>query len=609
MTARLSLLAVLLAALNLGAAERPSVALRVGDSRIEMENRVIRLEIDKGSGAILKILLNGTNLVGSGKGYMQSSDENGYSSPKQTELIIARNDEAVLDIGFAHQDDFAVAYEFHYVIRPDEPGFYNYVVYGSDPDNPGEHRLAQLNYLLRLDPGLFTHFADGNTSGVLPTPSVLRAGKKVMDATYALPDETVYTKYNHSAVMDEDHLVYGLLGSRYGAWVIMPSHEHLNSVPFNTELTLHQTASTPVLLRHVQAAHHGSGGAAFSTSDEPWEKWGGPWFFYFNRGGSMEARQQEAQALAETLAAEWPFQWLRDKRFATERGSLRGQLTDRDGSPMPHARIGITKAAKGEKPFDFQQQWRGYRFFGWTDENGRFEIHNVWPDQYDLYAMKDDVPGRFSKYDFLVAANETTNLGLLNWQTPPAGRRLWQIGTIDRSGAEFGHGDDFRHWGLWMEIQKQFPEGIIAFDADHGEAREIPFILAAYMKADGTPYVPVLRIEFTLSEVPAEATASLLVALADAIRHGPYPFADLSLTLNGQLLADIQGKFSHGGAIHRSGIRGFCQEETITFPASRLRPGKNVLELRLDPQRKPRTSFTGAPYISVMFDALRLELQ
>jgi hypothetical protein len=58
-----------------------------------MANESIRLEIDKSSGQILKLFYKGNNLVGSGKGYMQSNDENGFMSPKQTELIIARSDD------------------------------------------------------------------------------------------------------------------------------------------------------------------------------------------------------------------------------------------------------------------------------------------------------------------------------------------------------------------------------------------------------------------------------------------------------------------------------------------------------------------------------------
>lgn len=585
-----------------------ALSLQVNDARIELANERIRLEIDKSSGSILKIFYKDANLIGRGKGYMQSNDQNGFLGPKQTELIIARNDDEVLDIGFAHQHDFAVDYEFHYVLRPGESGFYNYIVWGSKANNPGEHRLAQLNYALRLDADLFTHFADGANRGILPTPQELGSGKEVMDATIELADGTVYSKYNHAAIMAENHLVHGLMGASYGAWVIMPSHEHLNSVPFNTELTLHQTNTTPILLRHVQAAHHGSGGASFSTDGEPWQKWGGPWFFHFNHGGSMEVREQEAQALAEKMAAQWPFKWIKDERFAVERGTVRGKLIDQHGMPMANARVVISKAVPGEKPSDFQQLWRGYRFFGWTDANGNFELKNVWPDQYDLFAMQDEIPGRFASHGLAVTANKTTDTGTLTWQTPEASRRLWQVGTLDRSAAEFAHGDDFRRWGLWMEIAKEFPDEIISIHADTGSPKEIPHLLAAYTKKDGTPYQPVLKIEFNLAEAPAEQTASLLIALADAIQHSG-KIIDLSLSLNGQPLAEVDGKFKHGGAIHRSGRRGWCQEATITFAASRLQVGNNVLEIRLKQRRKLGTRFTGSPHIAILLDALRLELK
>ena len=61
----------------------PALSFEDGDSRVEMDNQVIRLVIDKNSGAILEIHYKGDNLVGEGKGYMQSSHDNGFFSPKQ----------------------------------------------------------------------------------------------------------------------------------------------------------------------------------------------------------------------------------------------------------------------------------------------------------------------------------------------------------------------------------------------------------------------------------------------------------------------------------------------------------------------------------------------
>ncbi len=592
-----------------GTAPIEPVRLEIGDSRVEMGNGIVRLLIEKSSGRILEILYHGTDLTGTrGVGYVQSNDEKtGFLSPKKTDLIVARQDADIVDIGFRHRHRFAVDYECHYVLRSGESGFHNYVVWGYAATDGGTHRLNQLNYALRLAPALFTHYADGANRGALPTTAALAAGRKVMDATYRLADGSVYTKYNHAATMDERHRLHGLLGPRFGAWVIMPSHEFLNSVPFNTELTLHQTSKTPILLRHVQAAHYGSGIAQFSAADSAWEKWGGPWFFYFNAGGTMSEREQDATTLAGRLVEEWPFAWLNDPRFARDRGILRGRLIDQTGEPITNARVTITQAAKGEKPYDVQQQWRGYRFFGWTDEQGRFELAKVWPDQYDLFAIRDDVPGRFAKYDVEVPPSTTTDLGTMTWQTPVRGRQLWQIGTLDRSAAEFGHGDDYRQWGLWMAIAEEFPDEAIVYDVDKNNPRDLPYILAAYVKDDLSYYNPVLTIRFRLAAQPTEATAKLLFAVAEA-RPGRGEFANVDLRLNGNPLAAITDTFRHGGAIHRSGIRGHCQETTIPFPASRLRPGLNTLEVRLNPVVKTPRKVLGAPHIAIMFDALRLEL-
>ena len=583
--------------------------------RIQMENGDIQLEIDKKNGRIIKIIYQGDDVLGNGgSGYMQSYDANGFFTPGPVDMIIAQHDENVLDIGFSHRNsEFSIDYEFHYVLRPNESGFHNYIVYGYDAEKDSRTerlRLSQLNYALRLDGNVYTHFYDGNTSGMFPSLTEMKNSEKVMDATYRLSNGDVYTKYGHSALMDETHLLHGLMGQRHGAWIMMPTHEYLNATPIHSELTVHQGADTPLMLRHVQAGHQGVGSAFFSREEGSWEKWGGPWFFYFNKGGEMSDRLHDAQEVAEKLRNEWPFQWITDPRFSANRGRLTGCLLDENGKPVENARVVITQAAKGEKPGkSWPLQWRGYRFFGWTDDQGCFDIKDIWPDQYDLYAVADEVSGYYAKYDLEILPGETADSGPLIWQMPPRGQLLWQIGTLDRSGKGFGFSEQYREWGLWLKIQEKFPDGIIVYDADQNKTDELPFILAAYMKADETPYQPVLKIEFTVPETQTlEGNASLLLALADAIQHGSYPFVDVSLVLNGQPLATIQEKFQHGGAIHRSGIRGHCQEEEVSFPASLLNHGKNVFEIHIVPCRTPRTSFIGAPYIAIMFDAIRLEI-
>ena len=45
--------------------------------------------------------------------------------------------------------------------------------------------------------------------------------------------------------MDENHRVHGAMGDGIGAWILMPSHEHLNGGPEHQELTVHQTDTRP----------------------------------------------------------------------------------------------------------------------------------------------------------------------------------------------------------------------------------------------------------------------------------------------------------------------------------------------------------------------------
>ena len=307
------------------------------------------------------------------------------------------------------------------------------------------------------------------------------------------------------------------------------------------------------------------------------------------------------------MTQDWPFDWISDDRFKSERGTLIGQLIDPSGSPIAGARIVISKSAEGERPKDFQQLWKGYRFFGWTDSNGYFKLKNVWPDKYDLFAMQNDLSGLFVRYGFNVNENKITDAGKLTWKIPAPEQKLWQIGTLDRSAAEFAYGQDYKHWGLWMKIAEEFPGQIISINANSATPKNLPHILAAFQKTDGTTYTPELHIDFNLKQAPTNENANLLIAITDAIQHRG-KIVDLEIYMNGSHVTTTQQAFRHGGAIHRSGIRGLCQEITIPIHTKYFKLGKNSLEIHLKPKGDDGNSFTGAPQIAVMWDAIALEL-
>jgi rhamnogalacturonan endolyase len=51
--------------------------------------------------------------------------------------------------------------------------------------------------------------------------------------------------------------------------------------------------------------------------------------------------------------------------------------------------------------------------------------------------------------------------GELEWRPVRYGRQLWAIGIANRNGSEFFKGDDYFHWGWYLEHPKLSPNDVI----------------------------------------------------------------------------------------------------------------------------------------------------
>jgi rhamnogalacturonan endolyase len=491
--------------------------------------------------------------------------------------------------------------ESRYVLRADEPGFYNYIVLGHDAEkHPGIHGMGQLNFCLRVDPKTFTHAAiDDSRITAFPSPESLQQSTVLMDATYRLPSGDVYSKYFCSATMDEKHLVHGALGRDVGIWIIMPSHEHLNGGPQRQELTVHQTDTTPVLLCHYNAGHYGAGGISSNSRDGTWSRASAPWFVYVNEAPGQAMLWQDAKRRAADDRSKWPYAWLDDARFQVRRAGVAGVIRFDGGTPAAGARVIL--AAHEEQPpaHAWQQQWRGYRFYAWTDEEGRFSIPDVRPGGYDLYAWKPGVLGQFVQRDLRVLADEKPDLGSLVWALPRDRRLLWQIGIPDRSAGEFGMAERFRQWGLWDKIADVWPNPV-RFIIGKSSPRDLPFIMAVTQNADLAWRRPSWNFEFEGERMTGQGILSLAMAGAEGR-------ARFQASLNSETIGLVEGLASDS-SIRRSGRHGLYQERQLVFDAARLKEGANLLTLELLPPGRATDHRLGFPGAAVMFDCLRLEV-
>jgi rhamnogalacturonan endolyase len=523
--------------------------------------------------------------------------------------VIHRQTEDVIDVAFVRDVSNSVTIYHHWLLRAGDPALYNYfvVTYGGEGEGAV---LEQINTALRLDPQLFNFASIGpHKQDYLAPPSDLRAGRMIMDATYLLPDGEVDAKYDWT--MDEwsSQRTFGLMGQGIGVFVLKDPGEHAQGGPSARNLSVHQTVTTPILLRHFVAGHYGTGRINLSPEDAGWRKLGGPWAFYPVTGDSHADMQRQADARAAELLAEWPYQWLEHPDYIHQRGEARGRLLI-EGQPAPAG----TLVVLSPPPAGGQPNWQvmgrdGYQFWTRVGANGTFHISKVIPGPYTLWAVSDGHFNEFRHDGVTVTADSTSHLGELSWTPPLRGTPLWQIGRPDRTSSEYRNGFDYRNWGLWLRYPDQFPHDVDFVIGSSTERYDWNYLHTAVLEDDGQWRLPEWKVRFELDQA-FHGLGTLRVAVAGAVAHagettGEERWAGVKFALNGQPLGDIRMPNDSGST--RSGNRGRYYHFELPFDATRLQAGENVVTLQLD-SMEPRGIAHAFPYAGVMYDALRLEV-
>jgi len=600
---------VLCLALLTATGSRAAVSMTETAESVSLSNRIVSLRFDKVGGRLRSFVFDGRELLGNGGvGYIQIYTSS-RSDRAEWAFRTVRREPDLVEIAFVNVNpQFPFTLENRFVLRAQDPGFYNYIILGHDAaKHPGVVGMAQLNFCLRIDPQIFTVAAvDDERIKPFPTPETLKRSTAVMDTTYKMPDGEIYEKYFYSATMNEFHTVHGAMGQNVGLWIVMPSHEHLNGGPEHQELTVHQTDTTPVLLCHYVAGHYGAGGIRSDSQDGSWLKASAPWFVYANTGSNNAALWQDAKQRAAQEVQAWPYSWLDDALFQLKRGTVTGRLIFDDKNPADHARVILAPHEDNPSPLGWQQQWRGYRFYNYADDNGRFTISKVRTGVYDLYAWRKGTLGSFVKRGVAVGAGAPVDVGELLWSIPRDRQLLWQIGVPDRSAAEFGYAENFRQWGLWNKIAEAYPDGV-TFVVGKNRDRDLPFEMAVTQGSNLAWRLPVWRIQFD-NRAKLTGTAHLTLALAEAECNVARDGLRIKVSLNGEEIDQLHN-FTYDTAAHRSGIYGLYQERVLSFDAAKLKEGTNTVALELLPPRSPMDSVIGYPGAALMFDCLQLELE
>ena len=609
----LALTVVLAAAASLRGAA-PGVTISEHPTSVVLANGKVAVEIDKTTGDIIDLRYQAKSVF-AGRAYLDwnaGKDFHLTGGAFRLQADPAGNGGDLAEVCIARKyggDGPAFDVELHHVLRRGDSGFYSFAVF-SHPAGYPPAGFGQSRFVMRVADGLFdTINVDDARRRLMPgagTPNEQLGPKESMRMTSGPFAGFITDKYHFSADAGADS-VHGWTGSasHLGCWVINPSFESENGGPTKQ----HNTAHFPqVLLKILTCGHYGAAGVqvggpggggdaetgpAVEIGAAKWEKLYGPWMIYLNTAPDPAALWTDAKQQAAAQQAAWPMAWMKHPLYPLvgARGAARGTLNITDPQDPKASAAGAWIGLAAPEP-DWQKQSLGYQYWTHVSPDGSFTIPNVRPGTYTLYAFVDGVFGEFRRDNVAIAAGQVATLGTLVWQPERHGRQLWQIGTPDRTAAEFRHGDETHQWGLWLKYPAEFPEDVNFVIGRSHEATDWNFAQVTVNRSGqlaGTKW----SIAFDLPAAPNSGQANLRIGIASAQN------ARLVVAVNGRPVRTVSG-LGADNAMVRASNHGQYSLVDVPFATALLRPGRNTISLE--------QTAGGSPWKSLMYDALRLEV-
>ena len=246
---------------------------------------------------------------------------------------------------------------------------------------------------------------------------------------------------------------------------------------------------------------------------------------------------------------------------------------------------------------DWQNDAKNYEFWVRADDAGNFTIPNVRPGTYSLHAIADGVLGDLTVTNITVASGKDLPLAAIEWQPVRHGRQLWDIGIPNRTGSEFFKGNDYFHWGWYLEYPKLFPKDVNYVVGKSDFRKDWFFEQVPHNEnpenstGNGQGRSTTWTITFNLPAAP-HGLATLRLAICGVGARS------IAATLNDQSIGTVRG-LTYNATINRDGIGGYWSEHDLPFDASHLKAGDNALKLTIP---------AGGLMNGVIYDYLRLEL-
>ncbi|KAL4595493.1 hypothetical protein ACB092_12G095300 [Castanea dentata] len=632
----------------------PGVQLHIEKSHVVMDNGILKVKLSKPDGIVTGIKYNGIdNLLEVlneevNRGYWDlvwseagSTGTTGTSDViKGTSFRVIKESKKQVEISFTRLWDPSLQgksvplnIDKRFIMLRNSPGFYTYAIYEHLKEWP-PFNLPQTRIVFKLRKDKFQYMAMAdNRQRYMPLPDDRLPGRGKPLATpeavlLVNPIEPEFKgevddKYQYSCE-NKDLRVHGwiCMDPLVGFWQITPSSEFRSGGPIKQNLTSHVG---PVNLAMFLSAHYAGEDLVLKLNpDEPWKKVFGPIFMYLNSvtdGNDPLYLWEDANNQMMIEVESWPYNFPASDDFPTadQRGSVSGRLQIQDwflSDECISANCAYVGLAPPGDVGSWQRECKGYQFWTTADADGYFSINNIRCGSYNLYAWVPGVIGDYQYDDFItINAGCDIDLGYLVFEPPRDGPTLWEIGTPDRTAAEFyipdpdpkyinklyiNHPDRYRQYGLWERYADLYPDEDLVYTVGVSDYKKDWFFAQVTRKlSDDTYQGTTWQIKFKLDLVDTNGSYTLRLALATA--H----ISELQVRVNDPKTSPplfSTGVIGHDNTIARHGIHGLYRLYNIEVPFTQLVDGHNTIFLTQTMASGDFPALQG-----IMYDYIRFE--
>jgi rhamnogalacturonan endolyase len=500
--------------------------------------------------------------------------------------------------------------EIRYSMGRQDHGLYTYAIF-THPASASAAEIGESRFAAKLNGQVFDWLSvDQNRNRKMPTgydwdhgsPLNMKEARLLTTGIYAGHAEH---KYDYSACQFNIPAYGWSSESRHiGLYFINASDEYLSGGATKYELTGHLDGDggDPTVLNYWRGSHYGSSTCSVRAGEQ-WQKIVGPMLIYLNAGPTPDDMFKDALAQAAKEADAWPYDWVKDADYPlkSDRGIVRGQLIVNDPlAPAPIKQFSNLLVGLAYPDSSSDRNWQNdakhYEFWVRGNEDGSFVIPKVRPGLYELHAIADGILGEFAIENIRIELGKTIDLGPLIWKPLRFGHQLWDIGIPNRSGSEFFKGDDYFHWGMYLEYSRLFPNDV-NYTIGQSDFRkdwyfeEVPHVIQDDGTGRGQGRSTTWMIHFNLADV-SRGKATLRLAICGVGTR------TLAVGVNDHPVGTIAG-LVYNATINRDGIAGYWSEKDLTFDASHLKSGRNTMTLTIP---------AGPLTAGIIYDYLRLEL-